>query len=90
MRFSIHVQPGARVPKVGGTKGGSLSVRVRERAVEGAANDAVLLSVANALGVKVRDVRLVHGRQSRRKLLEVTVDDEAALLITLDALRSRP
>ena len=63
VRFAIHVQPGARVPKVGGTKAGSLSVRVRERAVEGAANEAVIEAVARALAVKPRAIRIVHGSQ---------------------------
>lgn len=88
MRFPVHVQPGARVPKVGGSKAGSLSVRVAERAVEGAANDAVIKAVAEAFGVRARDVRLVHGRQSRRKLLEVTGADEDRLATTLEELRS--
>ncbi|MEI8405049.1 MAG: DUF167 domain-containing protein [Actinomycetes bacterium] len=87
VRFAIHVQPGARVPKVGGTKAGSLSVRVRERAVEGAANEAVIEAVARALAVKPRAIRIVHGRQSRRKLLEVTVDDDALIDQRLTSLR---
>ena len=88
MRFPVHVQPGARVPKVGGSKAGSLSIRVAERAVEGAANEAVIKAVAEALGVRARDVRIVHGRQSRRKLLEVTGADADRLATALDALRS--
>ena len=52
----------------------SLLVKVREPATEGKANDAVLLAVADAFGVRPRAVRLVHGRGSRRKLVEVTID----------------
>ena len=88
MRFSIHVQPGARVPKVGGTRAGSLAVKVRERAVEGAANDAVVEAVARALAIRAREVRIVHGRQSRRKLLEITTLDEDHLAEELARLRS--
>ena len=88
MRFSVHVQPGARVPKVGGAKGGSLSVRVRERAVEGAANDAVISAVAAALNLKPRHLRIVHGRQSRHKLLEVMVGDDEATARALAHLRA--
>jgi len=74
MRFALHVQPGSRVPKVGGTRAGSLLVRVREQAVDGAANDAVIEAVARAFGLKPRQVRLVHGRSSRRKLVEIEID----------------
>jgi len=65
----------------------SLLVKVREPATEGKANDAVLLAVADAFGVRPRAVRLVHGRGSRRKLVEVTIDDElgAATLARLKA-----
>ncbi len=90
VRFSVHVQPGARVPKVGGSKAGSLSVRVSERAVEGAANEAVIVAVARALGVKPREIRLVHGRQSRRKLLEVAGHDDDELAGALHELRNAP
>ena len=75
------------MPKVGGTKAGSLSVRVRESAVEGAANEAVIDAVAGAFGVRRRDIRLVQGRQSRRKLLEVAIEDHEGAEI-LERLRS--
>jgi len=47
---------------------------VREQAVDGAANDAVIEAVARAFGLKPRQVRLVHGRSSRRKLVEIEID----------------
>ena len=75
MRISLHVQPGSRAPKVGGARAGSLLVRVREQALDGAANAAVTEAIARAFEVKPRAVRLVHGRSSRRKLVEIAVDD---------------
>jgi uncharacterized protein YggU (UPF0235/DUF167 family) len=56
-----------------------LVVRVRERAVEGKANEAVLAQVAQAFDVARRDVRLVSGAKSRTKLLEIDGADSKRL-----------
>ena len=74
MRIAVHVKPGARATHVGGASAGSLLVRVRARAVDGAANEAVLEAVARAFGLKMRQVSLVVGRTGRRKVLELEID----------------
>jgi uncharacterized protein YggU (UPF0235/DUF167 family) len=55
--------------------------------VDGAATEAALTTLADALGVRRRHVRLVTGATSRDKVVEV--DDDAApdLHARLDALR---
>ena len=45
-------------------------------------------AVAAALNLKPRSVRIVHGRRSRHKLLEVSGVDEEATALTLAQLRS--
>jgi uncharacterized protein YggU (UPF0235/DUF167 family) len=74
MRLTVHVRPGARSNQVAGSQAGSLLVRVRARAVEGAANEAVIEAVASAFGLKARQVTLVLGRHGRRKVLELDID----------------
>ena len=78
-RAAIHVRPGARRDAVGGaaasTRTGdsaALVVRVRARPVEGAATSAAERTVAEALGIRARQVRVVRGATSRDKLLEIT------------------
>ncbi|HVY10349.1 MAG TPA: DUF167 domain-containing protein [Mycobacteriales bacterium] len=75
MRVVVRVYPGAARSQVGGRYGEgeppSLVVRVRERAVEGKANEAVLRAVARAFGLPRTRVRLVTGARSRTKLLEL-------------------
>lgn len=51
--------------------GDVLVVYVRERAVDGAANEGVVRAVADHLGVAPRRVTIVRGHTSRRKRLEV-------------------
>ena len=79
MRVEVHVKPGASRTEVGGTHDGALVVRVTARAVDGKATEAVLTAVAAALGVPAKDVTLVRGATSRRKLLEVAGADEQRL-----------
>lgn len=78
-RAAIHVRPGGRADAVGGavaaTRPGTppaLLVRVRARPVEGAATAATERVLADALGVRPRQVRVVRGATSRDKVVEVT------------------
>jgi len=54
-------------------------VRVTARAVEGAANRALVEAVADALGVRRSAVSLVAGERSRNKLFEMAGLDPSAL-----------
>jgi len=83
MRLTIRVTPGSRHPGVGRSHDGALVVRVRERAVDGKATEAALASVAEALGIARRSIRLVHGETSRTKVVEV--DGDAGQLETRGA-----
>ena len=61
---------------MGGRRGDDLVVRVSERAVDGRATDAALRAVADAFGVRPRQVRLVAGATSRTKVVEIEADPE--------------
>lgn len=89
MRIAVRVRPGASRTRVGGLHGDRLVVAVSARAVDGAATEAALAALADALGVRRRHVRLVSGTTSRDKLVEV--DDDAApdLASRLAALTGR-
>ena len=68
----MRVKPGAKSTGVGGTWGedGPLNVVVRERAVDGQANEAVRQLLATVLGVRKRQIKIVSGHRSRVKLIE--------------------
>lgn len=89
LRVAVRVRPGSSRTKVGGAYGegpdAPLLVAVTARAVDGAATEAVLRALAEALGVRPRQVRLVHGTSSRDKLVEIDdpPDDTAARLSAL-------
>jgi len=60
-----------------------LVVTVAAPAVDGKANEAVRRAVADAFGVRVRDVTVVSGERSRDKVLEIDGADAARLTTLL-------
>lgn len=86
----MRVRPGASRVRVGGAYGDTrqLAVAVSAPPVGGAANDAVVKAVADALGLRPGRVRVVSGHTARTKVLELEVadGDETTLLGEIDQL----
>lgn len=69
----VRVKPGSKKgPLVETGADGELTVYVRERAVEGKANEAVVKLLAEHLGVPRSRVALASGATSRSKRFRVT------------------
>jgi uncharacterized protein len=85
-RVTIRVKPGSTRSSVGGSHGDALVVAVQARAVDGKATEAALAALADAVGVRRRDVALVTGATSRTKVVEVSGSDQVR--DRLDALRT--
>ena len=94
MRLSIRVQPGSSRPSVGGRWGDAepavLMVRVRERAVDGRANDAVVAALAESFRVPRRSVEILSGPTSRTKSVAVTGEEDALALRLAELLERGP
>ncbi len=71
IRIAIYVQPRAKRTEIAGVLGGAIRVRVAAPPVDQAANEALLEFLARRLRVRRREVRLVAGAPSRRKVLEI-------------------
>ncbi len=69
MKIAVKVHPGARQERV--QKGEVWEVWVREKPEKGRANRRVMELVAEELGVSRRKVRIIKGKTSRSKILEV-------------------
>ena len=82
-RIDIRVMP--RSPKNGidGVRDGRILVRVTAAPVDGAANDAVVATVAAALDLPRRSIRVVSGGTSRNKTIEITGLDLATARVRL-------
>lgn len=71
--ITVTVKPGSKKgPLVDAGDDGSLTIYVRERAIEGKATDAVAAVLAKYLGVARSRVELVSGATSRVKRFRVT------------------
>ena len=82
VRVAVHVQPRASRSEIIGQHGAALKVRLQAPPVDGAANEALVRLLAEALGVSQGSVRVVAGATSRSKTVEVdgtTVDAVRAL-----------
>ena len=79
VQFTVRVQPRSSRTGVEGVHGDALKVRVNAPPVDGAANEAVVEVLAEALGVPRRAVRIVSGDSSRTKVVEVEGVDAAAV-----------
>ena len=84
VRVAVYIQPRARRTEVAGRHGSHLKIRIAAPPIDQAANEALLAFVAQRLGVRLRDVRLIAGATSRHKVLEidrVTAEQIQALLV---------
>ncbi|MGB4104094.1 MAG: DUF167 domain-containing protein [Candidatus Microthrix parvicella] len=68
---AVWAKPGSKKPGVGGRHGDALIVAVAARPIDGRANDAVVATLAEALNVAKREVRIVGGHTGRAKRVEV-------------------
>jgi uncharacterized protein YggU (UPF0235/DUF167 family) len=70
MRIAVRAHPSASRERVA-WEGRTLHVWVTARAVEGAANRALVGAIARGLGVRASAVALVAGERARDKLFDV-------------------
>jgi uncharacterized protein (TIGR00251 family) len=86
---SVRVQPGAKKSAVIGLHGGAVKIALIARPVDGQANDALILFVAEKLSLPRARVSLVAGQTSRSKVLRITgksaVEVQTVLLPELDS-----
>jgi uncharacterized protein (TIGR00251 family) len=83
VRLEVYIQPRASKTELAGMHDGTIRIRIAAPAVENAANRALIDFIAQHLGIARRNVRIVSGGTSRRKVLEldgVTSDLIAAAL----------
>ena len=69
-RLALRVTPGARSEGIELGEG-RLLVKVRAKPQDGAANEAVLVLLAEALGVATSRLRMLRGATGRDKLVQI-------------------
>jgi uncharacterized protein YggU (UPF0235/DUF167 family) len=68
----VWAKPGGSVAAAAGVVDGRLTVKVRAKAVDNKANEAIAAFLARRLGLRPRQVEVVGGRTGRRKTVAVT------------------
>jgi len=81
--ITVQVIPRARKNQVVGPQGDALKLRVAAPPVEGTANEALIAFLAEALGLRKRDLSLRAGEHSRRKIVRIEGLDAAAVATRL-------
>ena len=71
VRFRVRLQPRASRNEIVGAVDGALRVRLHAPPVDGAANEALVAFLADAMSIPRRGVRIVTGATSRTKTIEV-------------------
>lgn len=86
VRLEIVAKPGARMPGIVRRDDGIVVVAVRERAIDGKANDALVRAVAAWLALPPSRVSVSRGASARRKVLAVDGIDAERLARSIETL----
>jgi uncharacterized protein (TIGR00251 family) len=84
--FRVRVVPRAGKTGLAGTRGDALLVRLAAAPVEGAANEALIATLAGLLGRPKRDVSIASGERSRDKVVRISGIDAAQVAAKLLAI----
>ncbi len=86
VEIAVRAQPGARRNAVVGEQNGCLKVAVNAPPEKGRANEAIVEVLAEALGIKRKQIELTSGATSREKkflLQGTTLDDITTKIVWL-------
>lgn len=72
MRYSVKVKTGAREARVTQIDDTHFEVAVKERPVEGRANEAVIAALAKHFRCAKSRIEIVSGHGSRNKIVDIT------------------
>lgn len=84
--FAVRGQPNAKKNAVVGVHGGAVKVAVSAPPEDGRANEAILQTLSDWLGVKRNQVELIRGASNRSKVVRVSGVAEQVIASKLEAL----
>src|SRR3954451_3651280 len=89
VRIEVRARPRAHKSRLVGERDGALEVQLAAPPVDGAANEELVKTLANAVGVAKSAVRIVRGESGRNKLVEIAGIGEGELVARLRAMLER-
>jgi uncharacterized protein (TIGR00251 family) len=72
VRFEVWAKPRAKKSRIVGARGDAVEISLAAPPVDGAANEELVRVLSEALGIPKRDVVILRGDTSQRKLVEVS------------------
>ena len=69
--FRVKVQPGAAKNEIVGVQGDALKIKINAPPVKGKANRALIDFLAEKLGVKKSEIKIISGHRSKIKKIKV-------------------
>jgi len=71
MKIEIYVHANSKSPRIDKTSDGTLHIYVREPAIEGKANGAVVEMLSEIYKTPKSSINLIHGEKSKNKIFEI-------------------
>ncbi len=72
--FNVTAKPAAKVDKVSVGSDGAITIQTRAKPVDGEANEAIILKVAEVMGVSKSQVEIVRGDKSKIKRIKILME----------------
>ncbi|ABJ75839.1 DUF167 domain-containing protein [Leptospira borgpetersenii] len=71
MKFTVRVKPNSKKIFFRKEEDGSVTIAVREPALEGKANEAVIETISREMKIPKRKIRIVSGEKGKKKTIEI-------------------
>ena len=68
----LWIQPGAKHSQVIGLHGDALKIKLASPPIDGRANATLLQFLATQFTISLKQIKLIRGEKSRRKVVEIT------------------
>ena len=76
MNIEVKVTAGAKSNRFK-FENGAYSIRIMAKAIDGKANKAIIDFLADELNIKKRDVEILKGEKSSKKIIAINIDDKS-------------
>ncbi|MEI0747143.1 DUF167 domain-containing protein [Brachyspira pulli] len=76
MNLEVKVTAGAKSNSFK-FENGAYSIRIMAKAIDGKANKAIIDFLADELNIKKRDVEILKGEKSSKKIIAINIDDKS-------------
>ena len=76
MNIEVKVTAGAKSNSFK-FENGAYSIRIMAKAIDGKANKAIIDFLADEFNIKKRDVEILKGEKSSKKIIAINIDDKS-------------